>query len=446
MLKPSRRSFLTGTASATAGACLFDIVPSSVFAQPAPSDRINLGHIGIGGRGRGFLRPESVPLGKPNPNLGGSVPDRVQVPVRSIAVCDVDSQRLDDAATRVGGHPKTYRDFRRMLEDKDVDAVFIATPDHWHGLMTVMACEAGKDVYVEKPACLTIEEGRAMVRAAERYARVVQVGSQGRSQPAAYHACAYIRNGQIGRVRSVTCWHYASPAGDWTPDSAPPSNLDYDSWLGPARSIPYNVQHTHAKFRWLLDFGGGQIRDRGAHIMSIAQWIMNADTTGPVVIDGRGEPPHDGMYDTADKMNVTYEFKNPDWTLVWAQPGEPSAELPARYGAVYHGDKGRLTVTYGDGQNTATEPKAMEYDVPDGGVPVFRSPGHAENFFDCIKTREKPIMHIEAGVRVAHLCILGNLSYAVGRKFEWDPMNERVNNDDEANRLLSRPGRGPWNL
>jgi predicted dehydrogenase len=446
MLKPSRRSFLSGAASATAGACLFDIVPSSVFAQPAPSDRINLGHIGIGGRGRGFLRPESVPLGKPNPNLGGSVPDRVQAPVRSIAVCDVDSQRLDDAATRVGGHPKTYRDFRRMLEDKDVDAVFIATPDHWHGLMTVMACEAGKDVYVEKPACLTIEEGRAMVRAAGRYGRVVQVGSQGRSQPAAYHACAYIRNGQIGKVRSVTCWHYASPAGDWTPDSAPPSNLDYDSWLGPARWIPYNVQHTHAKFRWLLDFGGGQIRDRGAHIMSIAQWIMNADTTGPVVIDGRGEPPHDGMYDAADKMNVTYEFKNPDWTLVWAQPGEASAELSARYGAVYHGDKGRLTVTYGDGQNTATEPTAMKYEVPAGGVEVFRSPGHAENFFDCIKTREKPIMHIEAGVRVAHLCILGNLSYAVGRKFEWDPVNERVMNDDEVNRLLSRPGRGQWNL
>jgi predicted dehydrogenase len=363
-----------------------------------------------------------------------------------VALCDVDSQRLDDAATRVGGHPKVYKDFRRLLEDKDVDAVFIATPDHWHGLMTVMACEAGKDVYVEKPACLTVEEGRAMVRAAERYGRIVQVGSQGRSQPAAYHACAYIRNGQIGTVRKVLCWHYASPAGDWTPDATPPANLDYDAWLGPARWIPYNPKHTHGSFRWLLDFGGGQIRDRGAHIMSIAQWIMQADTTGPVVIDGRGEPPHDGMYDTADKMNVTYEFKNPDWTLVWAQPGETSKELAARYGAVYHGDKGRLTVTYGDGQNTATEPKAMEYEVPRSGAEVFRSPGHAENLFDCIKTREKPIMHIEAGVRVAHLCILGNLSYALGRKFEWDPVNERVSNDDEANRLLSRPGRGPWNL
>jgi predicted dehydrogenase len=174
-MKPTRRTILSGT-TAAAGACLFDIVPSSVFAQPAPSDRINLGHIGIGGRGRGFLRPESAPLTKPNPNLGGSVPDRMQRPARSVALCDVDSQRLDDAATRVGGHPKTYKDFRRLLEDKDVDAVFIASPDHWHALMAIMACEAGKDVYVEKPACLTIEEGRAMIRAAERYGRVVQVG------------------------------------------------------------------------------------------------------------------------------------------------------------------------------------------------------------------------------------------------------------------------------
>ncbi len=442
--QPSRRTFIA-TGAAAAGVSLFDIVPSSVLAQPAPSDRINLGHIGIGGRGRGFLRPENESPAKANPNLGG-FGDRMLTPARSIALCDVDAQRLDAAATHVGGNPKTYKDFRRLLENKDVDAVFIASPDHWHALMMIMACEAGKDVYVEKPACLTVEEGQAMIKATERYARVVQVGSQGRSQKAAWYACEYIRNNQIGTVRKVACWHYASPAGDWTPDAEPPSSLDYDAWIGPARWIPYNPKHTHGSFRWLIDFGGGQIRDRGAHIMSIAQWIMNTDYKAPVTIDGRGEPPHDGMYDTADTMNVTYEFKNPDWTLIWAQPGETSKELPARYGAVYHGDKGRLTVTYGDGQNTATEPKAMEYKVPAGGVEIFRSPGHAENFFDCIKSRERPVMHIEAGVHVAYLCILGNLSFAMRRKFEWDPVHERIVNDDEANRLMSRPGRGQWNL
>ena len=441
---PSRRSFLSGTAAA-AGVYAFDIIPGRVFAQPAPSDRINFGHIGIGGRGTGFLRQDSGGPTKPNTNLGGSG-DRTLRPARSVALCDVDTARLDKAATRVGGHPKLYKDFRQLLEDKDVDAVFIATPDHWHALMAIMACEAGKDVYVEKPACLTIEEGRAMVQAAERYGRVVQVGAQGRSMPAAWHACSYIRNGQIGTVRRVTCWHYASPTGDWTPDTTPPPELDYETWLGPARYIPYNPKHTHGSFRWLLDFGGGQIRDRGAHIMSIAQWIMNADNTGPVTIDATGEGPHDGMYDTAAKMNVVYEFKNPDWTLVWAQPGEPSTKLQAPYGAIYHGDKGELTITHGDGQNTDTEQQAKNSVVPCGGVQVFRSPGHGENFEDCIKTREKPIMNIEAGVRAAHICILGNLSFAVGRKFEWDPVDERILDDDEGNRLLSRPGRGPWHL
>ncbi len=444
----SRRKFLqTGV---SAGVFLFDIVPARALglqSQPAPSDTINLGHIGIGGRGRQFLRPEAS-LGQKIPaplNLGGDG-TRMQTAARSVALCDIDAQRLDEAATRVGGRPKTYRDFRRLLEDKDVDAVVIGSPDHWHALMTIMACQAGKDVYVEKPACNTIEEGRAMVNTAGRYGSVVQIGSQGRSQPAAYHAASYIRNGQLGRVSQVLCWHYASPQGDWTPDAEPPSGLDYDMWVGPARWLPYNARRTHGAFRWMIDFGGGQIRDRGAHVMSIANWIMDCDHTGPVSIDASGDPPSDGMYDSAVTMRVVYEFKNPDWTLVWAQPGEPSAEIEARYGAVYHGDKGRLTVTLGDGQNTATDQKVKDYRAPIDGVPVYRSPGHIEDFLDCIKTRAKPIMHMEAGHRVASLCILGNLSFQLRRKLEWDPVAERFKNDEEANRLLSRPGRGPWHL
>jgi predicted dehydrogenase len=444
----SRRKFLqTGV---SAGVFLFDIVPARALGlqgQPAPSDTINLGHIGIGGRGRQFLRPEAS-LGQKipaPPNLGGDGA-RIQTAARSVALCDIDAQRLDEAATRVGGRPKTYRDFRRLLEDKDVDAVVIGSPDHWHALMTIMSCQAGKDVYVEKPACNTIEEGRAMATTADRYGSVVQVGSQGRSQPAAYHAASYIRNGQLGTVREVLCWHYASPQGDWTPDSDPPSGLDYDMWVGPARWLPYNARRTHGAFRWMIDFGGGQIRDRGAHVMSIANWIMDCDHTGPVSVDATGDPPPDGMYDSAVTMRVVYEFKNPDWTLVWAQPGTASAEIEARYGAVYHGDKGRLTVTLGDGQNTATEQKAKDYRAPIDGVAVYRSPGHIEDFLDCVKTRGKPIMHMEAGHRVASLCILGNLSFQLRRKLEWDPVAERFKNDEEANRLLSRPGRGPWHL
>jgi predicted dehydrogenase len=450
-MKTTRRDFVRNTgAAAGTGAFLFDIIPSRVLGlngQTPPSDTIHFGHIGIGGRGRGFLRPETN-IGKeikPTTNLGGDG-SRFLRPARSVALCDVDNKRLDEAATRVGGSPKIYKDFRRLLEDKDVDAVFIATPDHWHALMTIMACQAGKDVYCEKPACNTIEEGRAMVTAADRYGRVVQIGSQGRSQPAAYYASNYIHNGQIGKVSEIKCWHYASPTGDWTPDSEPPPELNYDMWVGPARWLPYNVKHTHGQFRWLIDFGGGQIRDRGAHVMSIANWIMDCDATGPYKVEIKGEPPHDGMYDAAATMEVKYHFRNPDWTLVWAQPGEPSKEMEGRYGAVYYGDKGRLTVTYGDGQPTDTEQKAKDYVAPCDGVKVFRSPGHGENFEDCIRSREKPVMHIESGHRVASLCILGNVAFKLQRDLDWDPKEERFINDAEANRLLSRPGRGPWHL
>ena len=447
-MKTSRRQFVKTAAAASAGgAFLFDIVPARALAQPAPSDTINFGHIGIGGRGRRFLRP-GADLGKElraPENLGGDG-TRVMRPAQSVALCDIDANRLDQAATTVGGRPKLYKDFRRLLEDKDVDAVVIASPDHWHALQTIMSCQAGKDVYCEKPACNTVEEGRAMVTATERYGRVVQIGSQGRSQPAAWQAATYIRNGELGTVGRVRCWHYASPDGDWTPDEAPPPELDYDSWVGPARWLPYNKKHTHGAFRWLIDFGGGQIRDRGAHVMSIANWIMDCDHKGPVSVTATGEPPKDGMYDSGVTMEVTYEFKDPAWTLVWAQPGRASTEIDALYGAIYSGHQGNLTVTLGDGQNTATDQKAREYRPPADGVRVFKSPGHVENFVDCIVTRDKPIMHMEAAHRVATLCILGNIGFQLQRPLQWDAVNEKVVNDDEANRLLSRPGRGQWHL
>jgi hypothetical protein len=218
-------------------------------------------------------------------------------------------------------------------------------------------------------------------------------------------------------------------------------------WVGPAPWIPYNSQRTHGSFRWMIDFGGGQIRDRGAHVMSIASWIMDVDTTGPVSVDSKGEPPHDGMYDSGVTMDVAYEFKNPDWTMVWAQPGEKSPDFPkAQYGAIYWGDKGHITVTLGDGDGTATEKHVAEFSNSCDCGKVFRSPGHSENFMDCVRTRQKPIMHMEAGHRVASICILGNVGFQLQRRLEWDPVAERFTNDEEANRLLSRPGRGPWHL
>ncbi|MEW6236961.1 MAG: Gfo/Idh/MocA family oxidoreductase [Candidatus Omnitrophota bacterium] len=422
-MKTTRRAFLTRSAAAAGGAFAFQFVPSRVLGmdgQPAPSDAIVLGNIGVGGRGSAFLRPGV-----------------------SAAICDADEEHLKQAMERVGNNAAAYKDYRELLDRKDIDAVTIGTPDHWHGLMTVHACEAGKDVYVEKPASKTIEEGRAMVNAAKRYGRIIQVGSQGRSTDAAYHACRYIRNGQLGTVRKITCWHYENPVSDWTPDSDPPPTLDWELWLGPARWMPYNPNKVHFNFRWLLEFGGGQIRDRGAHVMSVAMWCMNADDTGPASVEATGEPPHDGLWDCPCTMEVKYEFKNPDWTMTWSQPGEKL--LNAGFGAKYWGDKGELIVTGGDG-GCGTEEKAVKYETPADGAKVFKSPGHFENWLNCIKTRERPLMHIEAGHRVATLCILGNISYVLGRKLEWDPVAEKVKNDEEANRLLYRPGRGQWHL
>lgn len=424
----SRRTFL---ASSAASAFSFHVVPNTVIgapSRPAPSDQLRFGHIGVGGRGSGFLRPG-----------------------QTIAICDVDEKRLNQANDRVGGNAKLYTDYRKMLEQDDLDAVFVTSPDHWHALQTIHACEAGKDVYVEKPASKTIEEGRAMVEAANRYGRVVQVGSQGRSQEGAYHAKKYIRNGQIGDVKRIECWHYDNPIGNWVSPETPPDYFDYEAWVGPMRWLPYNPRRTHGSFRFLFESGGGLIRDRGAHVMSVAMWIMESDHTGPVTIEAKGRPVFDGIYNCPLELEVIYTFKDPDWTMVWAQPGKPQ-EYPefdfvrGTYGAKYYGDDGNLVVTYGDTPHTDTEQKAKDYQPPENGVNVFHSPGHRENFENCIRTRDLPIMHIEAGHRVATLCILGNIAWWLGRKLEWDPVNERVKNDEEANRLLFKPGRGEWQI
>lgn len=416
----SRRSFLSKTLRAAAAAAASPAIFTRGFLGAAsPNERIVTGHIGVGGMGMGHLSGMKELCG---------------------AIADVDQTHLAHAAQVVGRYVPLYKDFRQLLDQRDIDAVIIATPDHWHAVMTIYACEAGKDVYVQKPASVTIEEGRKMVEAAQRAGRVVQVGSQGRSTEGAYRACAYIRNGMIGRVREVTCWHYENPVGGFRPDCDPPPHLDWDLWLGPAPWVPYNPDRCHGVFRWFLDFGGGQIRDRGAHVMSVALWCMNSDAIGPVSIEATGTPPKEGLWDCPVTMEVRYEFRNPDWTMYWRQPGEP---LGHGYGAKYWGDRGTLVVRGGDG-GTWTEEKAMAYDPPSDGEQPYRSPGHEEDFLQCCRARKKPIMTIEAGHAVATLCILGNLSYRLGRKLRWDPVAERVIGDEEANRMLSRPNRSPW--
>ncbi|MBI4559399.1 MAG: Gfo/Idh/MocA family oxidoreductase [Candidatus Hydrogenedentes bacterium] len=422
MAKVSRRQFLAASTAAIAPL----ILPSGVLAapgRPGANDRLITGHIGVGGMGSGHLNAFRHNAG---------------------AVCDVDQNHLKAAVERVGRPVDTYTDYRYILDRKDIDAVVVASPDHWHGVQTVHACEAGKDVYCEKPACNTIEEGQAMVRAAKRFGRIVQIGSQGRSTRAAHAACTYLRNGQIGQVTRVECWHYENPVGGDPGKNGPaPPELDWDLWLGPARWVPYNPERVHFNFRWFLDFGGGNIRDRGAHVLSVVLWCLDLDHQGPVRVTATGNPPPHGLWDCPTSMEVTYEFKEPELTVVWAQPGVKPVE--AGFGAMYYGTNDSLLVTGGDG-GCGTEDKAMNYTPPSDGVTPFKSPGHRENWLECIRTREKPLMNIEAAHRVASMCVLGNISYRLRRPLEWDPVNERVVGDEQANLMLSNPGRGPFHV
>lgn len=443
-----RRAFLKSTAGA-AGALLAlpQLVPSRVLGgagRTGANDRIVLGHIGVGGMGGGHLRQMTAWRSR----------DVVDI----AAVCDVDKKRLQGAVEATGLGVKGYNDYRQLLERKDIDAVIIATPDHWHACGMVHAAETGKHVYVEKPACCTIEEGKAMVAAAKKAKIAVQIGSQGRSQRGCYLAHRYIANGMIGKVHKVVCWHYPSPADNKpVPDRAPPPELDWDMWLGPMRWRPYNPRYCPGVFRWIMESGGGQIRDRGAHVMSNALWIMNADQTGPVTVNATGTLPKKGLWNTAMDMDVTYTFKDPDWTLHWRQPGEkvPYFDQDKRkrlgirdgYGAVYYGEKDKLVVWVGDGQ-VFTELKAVNYELPAGGVDVHASPhhNHHEDWFEGIKTGRKTVMNIEGGVATAFLTILGNLSLVLGRELKWDPVKREIVGDAQAHRMMSRPQRYPYCL
>lgn len=407
------------------------ILSSGVLAangRPGANDRIVTGHIGVGGKGSSHLK---------------SIPENVG------ALCDVDALQLGKAAAGLDRKVPVYSDYRRLLERKDIDAVVIATPDHWHALMMIHACQAGKDVYVEKPACKTIEEGRAMVNAAKRYKRVVQVGSQGRNHPGAAVLREFIQKGNIGRVNRVECWHNDNPVGgDPLKMGTPPPNLDWDMWLGPAAGRAYNPDYCHKNFRWILDLGGGQIRDRGAHVFNLISWTLGLDRTGPARVEATGNVPESGIWNCPTNFKVSYRFNKPEVTINWSQPGVKAADF--EFGAVYYGTKGKTIMRGGDGRVFLDEQVIeyataldRKYTLPKG-VPAHSI--NLRNWFDCIKTRKTPIMDIESGHRVASMCILANLAYRLERPVVWDARQERFKGDDAANLLLGSPGRGIWHI
>jgi predicted dehydrogenase len=435
-----RRRFLAATASTSSAAALPYLLPAGVLAsdgKPGANDRLTIGHIGIGGMG--------------GRHLAISLDFRKSGAIHIAALCDVDRKHLAAAAKKVGDGCATFRDYRDLLDRKDLDAVVIASPDHWHALQTIHACQAGKHVYVEKPASCTVAEGRAMVEAAAKHRRVVQVGSQGRSAEPAHQVCTYIRNGMLGKVSKVTCWHSLNPAGGPTKTAPPPAELDWDKWLGPLSWRPFIPGAYHqGAFRWMMESGGGVIRDRGAHVMSVVLWCLDADRQTPVTIETTGDPRPKGVWDCPPRMKVVYTFKAPDWQLIWEQPGDVRGE--GGFGMVFHGQRETLAVSR-DGTILPAAKRVRSFQVPAGGVRVYRMDKHADynanhkdDFFHAIRNGTKPCMDIEVGHRVANLCNLGNLSYILGRKLTWDGVQERFVGDDEANGRLSRPQRAPYTI
>lgn len=425
----TRRRFMGDSAMAGLGGIIgLGVAPQFLRAEArGANERLTLAYIGVGGMARSHLNNGIKLRGEGRANIA--------------AVCEVDSNRLAQAQALVGDPCKTFSDYRELLEQKDIDAVFIGSPDHWHAMQTIHACEAGKHVYVEKPASCTPAAGRAMVEAARNNKRVVQVGSQGRSGGPTQQVANYVRNGMIGKVHQVTCWHAPNPSGGPRRREEPPANLDWDAWLGPLSMRPYvrNAYHP-GTFRWMMESGGGNIRDRGTHMMSTLFWCLGADGQMPVSVEATGDPrPQNAVWDIPAKMKVVYRFKDPDWELIWDQPGtipageEPTHQHGKTFGTVFHGDKDEV-ILFDSGWFSEAPKKVRGYTPPADGVHVYRMDkhglhvglNHLEDWLQAIQTGKRPCMDIEIAHHMSVLAYLGNMAYVSGRKLEWDAAKEEI--------------------
>ena len=359
-----------------------------------------------------------------------------------VAVCDVDKSHLADGAKLAGAGGRkvaAFSDYRRMLDDKTIDAVLVATPDHWHALATTDACVAGKDVYCEKPLSLTVAEGQTMVDVARANKRIVQTGSQQRSDKSFRLACELVRSGRLGKIHQVKVSlpkvNFAGPA---VPDSAPPPELDYDFWLGAAANKPYNEKHVHYLFRFFWDYSGGQMTNFGAHHLDIAQWGLGRDESGPSKIQATARFNKDGWYEVAETSEIVYTYD--DGVKILCSQGNQGGPS-----VVFEGEKGSIAVSRGN-KISSNPPEILKQALGKDEVHLYVSKNHHENWLDCIKTRKPPVCDVAIGHRSATVCHLGNIAIRVGREIAWDPTAQTIVGDPEAAKMLSRPYRAPWHL
>ncbi len=385
-----------------------------------------------------------------------------------VAMCDVHQPRLEQGVAACGGAAKPYTDFRRMLDNKDVQAIVVSTPDHWHALMTIMACAAGKDVYVEKPLTVFVREGRWMVDAARRFKRVVQVGTQQRSGRHYQQAIRLLRSGYIGKVMSVRMASFRNimPGFGAPADGSVPAGFDYDMWLGPAAKRSFNPHRGLYHFRWFWDYSGGQMTNLGAHEIDIMQWALRAQ--GPAAVSssgGRFALEDNG--ETPDTQDAIFEY--PGFTAVWSHREASAGSRAGAGGTEYLGPKGSMRINRagfevipdpriepsnaiptfqghptGGPVRAATKPEPWVRPMKEPGSSAEQFDLHVRNFIDCIKTRQQPIADVEAGHRVATACHLANISLRTGRKLRWDVRQEQIEGDREASQYLERAYRNPW--
>lgn len=449
----SRRDFLKTAVLGTVGSvALPTIVPSSVLGKNAPSNKINVGQIGCGRISRAHDMPLTMQYDD----------------VRMVAVCDVDSKRMKKGKAFVEewygknkGNPnlvnvKMYDHYRDLVNDPEIDAVIVSTPDHWHVQPAIEAALAGKDIYLQKPLSLTIAEGRMLSDIVHRTGRILQVGSQQRSEPQFRIACELVRNGRLGKLHTIKVGLPADPPGDEEPEMPIPPNLNYEMWLGSTPYVYYTEKRVHpqkdfSRPGWLRceQFGAGMITGWGAHHLDIVNWGMGTEYTGPVEIEAEAVFPKSGLWDVHGPFHVTAKFANGVTLLI-------SDKFPI--GVRFEGDEGWLFVQRGNYSVTASDPKVKSNNskvlatsdpkimspIGPNEIHLHVSEEHHGDWLNSIKTRNQPAAPVEVGHRACSLCLLSHIAMKLPRKLHWDPQREHFLNDDEANSMLARAQRYPY--
>jgi predicted dehydrogenase len=430
----SRRRFLTTSVALAAASSLprwflEDSASAQELPQPqSPNDKPGIALVGCGGRGKAVARDAAT-----HGNL--------------VAFCDVDDARLDQAK-QLWPQAAPCKDFRKLLDRRDVDVIVNGTPDHWHTLVNIAALKAGKDVYSEKPLTLTIDEGKRLVQVVRQTKRILQTGSQQRSDRNFRLACELVRNGRLGKLQQVHVWLPSGRReGPFQPEPVPPG-LDWDMWQGQTPLVEYVKERCHQTFRYWWEYSGGTMTDWGAHHLDIAQWGIGSERSGPASIEGRSLVEMiAGGYTAASEYEVNYEYPGGvtltcrstnanAWNGSVVDPqGQP-------HGVRFEGDGGWIFVTRG--KIEASEPELLTTPLPSDATRLPVSENHMRNFFDCVRSRQQPVADVEIGHRSVSVCHLGVIAIRLGRKLAWDASAERFVGDEPANQWLAREMRRPW--